>query len=182
MAVPSTPERTTCCFTTIGVKSVRVTNDDSWWRLDTKQRSAPCQARTGDLQIMRLTLYQLSQRSSQPFDRHPLQNFPIFLALQMPRCIIIEFAYAILLLLSNIIPIIVFAVRQVLVKLAISCKEKECFLWSFACALYFYSYTNALSLHQKRAFYTTEIHTYAYNWATILEMNGSAKAKMGALF
>lgn len=37
----------------------------SGWRGDAakKQRDAPCQDRTGDLQIMRLTLYQLSQRS-----------------------------------------------------------------------------------------------------------------------
>ena len=42
-----------------------------------RQRSAPCQARTGDLQIMRLTLYQLSQRSiitEQP-PSHPRKRF-----------------------------------------------------------------------------------------------------------
>ncbi len=34
------------------------------------KRDAPCQDRTGDLQIMRLTLYQLSQRSGMP-PTHP---------------------------------------------------------------------------------------------------------------
>jgi hypothetical protein len=52
-----------------------------------EQRSAPCQDRTGDLQIMRLTLYQLSQRSiitqsHRPRRRKP--NTPILCAKQLP--------------------------------------------------------------------------------------------------
>ena len=39
-----------------------------------RQRSAPCQDRTGDLQIMRLTLYQLSQRSFNAIGRLGFNN------------------------------------------------------------------------------------------------------------
>ena len=39
-----------------------------------RQRSAPCQDRTGDLQNMRLTLYQLSQRSFNAIGRLGFNN------------------------------------------------------------------------------------------------------------
>ena len=51
-----------------------------------RQRCAPCQGRTGDLQIIRLTLYQLSQRSFNTIHRPALQH-QIYLLWTIHTCL-----------------------------------------------------------------------------------------------